>query len=161
MADKANRFSSRETINTLTAIFERHRGERVCVLGTMCCGKTTLLSQMPHCLDMDAEAFSRITAEEAAFISQTPWTREIGDEVDRIVFQNVKIRPGFPVFGTVILDCEAVVYLDIDDDLLAAHCEKRGVPFGDAKGIKDAIERDWDNHRARGDKTLYYVKLTE
>ena len=37
MADK---FSTNKTINALKVIFEKHKNERVCVIGTMCCGKT-------------------------------------------------------------------------------------------------------------------------
>ena len=150
-----------ETVNTLNAIFEKHNHDRVCVIGTTCAGKTTLLEQLPNCLDMDEIAFSNITEEEAAFISQTPWTKEIGDAVDRIVFRNVNIKPGRPVFGTVIVDCEAVVYLDISDDLLRKHCEKRGAAFQDTKKMKEAIEGDWNNHKANGGKVFYYLTVTE
>lgn len=43
--------SSQETINALKAIFEKHENERICVLATTCCGKTTLLRQIPNCVD--------------------------------------------------------------------------------------------------------------
>lgn len=43
--------SSQETINALKAIFEKHVDERICVLTTTCCGKTTLLRQIPNCVD--------------------------------------------------------------------------------------------------------------
>lgn len=154
-------FTANETLNTLRAIFEKHKNERVCVLGTTCIGKTTLLNQVPGCVDMDAEAFSQITEEEAAFINQTPWTKEIGDEVDRLVYKYARIKPGNPMFGTVIIDCEAVVYLDIDDNLLMEHCQKRGANFEDAKNMKKAIEGDWNNHKLKNDKVFYYVKITE
>ena len=50
-------FSINETINTLKAIFEKHKDDRVCVIGTMCCGKTTLIKQLPqhNCIDVDDE----------------------------------------------------------------------------------------------------------
>ena len=65
------------------------------------------------------------------------------------------------MFTSVIVDCEAVVYLDISDSLLTQHCEKRNVSFRDAKNIKEAIEDDWNNHKANGDKAMYYVMLTQ
>ena len=62
--------SAQETINTLDAIFERHRNDRICVLGTTCCGKTTLLRQIPGCVDLDDELWPQLTQEEADFISR-------------------------------------------------------------------------------------------
>ncbi len=62
------------------------------------------------------------------------------------------------MFGNVIVDCEAVVYLDISDDLLMEHCKKRGAGFEDAKKMKEVIEGDWNNHKEKNDKVFYYVK---
>ena len=39
--------SAQETINALNAIFEKHKNDRICVLGTTCCGKSTLQEQIP------------------------------------------------------------------------------------------------------------------
>jgi hypothetical protein len=46
--------------------------------------------------------------------------------LDKLIYERMSARAGFPLFGTVILDCEVVVYLDIADDLLKEHCLKRG-----------------------------------
>ena len=154
-------FTIDETINTLKAIFEKHVNDRVFVLATICCGKTTLVSKIPNCMDADDIAFVDITEKELAIISQVPWTKEVGDTVDSLVYRNVKIKPGYPVFGTVIVDCEVVVYLDINDDLLAEHCKKRGKIFTDAKNIKEAIERDWNYHKAQKNKMFYHVTMHE
>ena len=159
-------FTSNETLNTLKAIFEKHKTERVCVLGTICAGKSTILKRLSdyNCLDMDAELWPNIPADEMILfnqLSQMPWTKEFGDEIDRLTYKYLKVKPGFPMFSSVIVDCEAVVYLDINDNLLARHCEKRGENFDDAKKIKEAIEGDWNSHMAKGDKTMYYVMLTE
>ena len=118
--------SASKTVKELKGIFARHKDERVCVIGTICCGKTTLLEQIPNCVDLDAELWPQLTKDEAAFISQTPWTQEISDEIDRLIYERITVKAGFPLFGSVILDCEAVVYLDIDDELLMEHCKKRG-----------------------------------
>ena len=56
--------SAQETINTLNAIFEKHKNERICVLATICCGKTTLLKQIPDCVDLDDELWPQLTTEE-------------------------------------------------------------------------------------------------
>lgn len=62
--------SSQETINALNAIFDKHKNERICVLATTCCGKTTLLKQIPGCIDLDDELWPQLTKEEAEFIKQ-------------------------------------------------------------------------------------------
>ena len=159
-------FSVDETLNTLKAIFEKHKNERICVLGTICVGKSTLLNQLIgyNCVDMDAELWPNLPPEEMSLLdrlNQSPWTKETGDEIDRLTYKYLKVRPGYPMFTTVIVDCEAVVYLDINDELLAQHCEKRRVSFEDSKRIKEAVESDWDYHKAKGDKAMYYIMLTE
>ena len=153
--------SSQETINTLEAIFEKHKDERVCVLGTTCCGKSTLLKQIPNCVDMDEALWPLLTQEEIDFVCQKPWTKEIGDYFDNLIYTKVKIAKGMPMFGTVILDSDAVVYLDIADDVLKTHCEKRNISFEDAINMKAAIENDWNAHRAEGKKKFYYVMIRE
>lgn len=153
--------SRQETINALNAIFEKHKNERVCVLATTCCGKTTLLRQIPGCVDLDDELWPQLTAEEAGYISQKPWTKEIGDYIDKLVYERITIKSGHPLFSTIIVDCDVVVYLDISDELLAEHCEKRGNNFMDAKNVKEAVEQDWNSHREEGGKTFYYLVLTE
>lgn len=157
----SGQFTIKETINTLKAIFEKHKTERIYVLATICCGKTTLIQQITNCVDMDSIAFVNITDKEAAILNKTPWTKEVGDMVDSLVYRNVKVQPGHPVFGTVIVDCDVVVYLDISDELLEKHCKKRNVNFTDAIKIKEAIESDWNNHKLKNDKLFYYVTMLE
>lgn len=153
--------SAQETINVLEAIFERHKEERICVVGTTCCGKSTLLNQIPNCIDMDDAVWPLLTQVEKDYICQKPWTREIGDFFDKLVYEKVKIEKGFPMFGTVILDCDVVVYLDIKDDLLEKHCKQRNVKFSDAKNMKIAIEKDWNNHKLQAKERFYYLLITE
>jgi len=147
------------TMDELMAIFANHAQERICVVGTTCCGKTTLLKQISDCIDMDEVLFSNITKEEAAFVCQTPWTKEIGDEFTRLTYERVRIKPGCPVFGTVIVDCEVVVCLEIDDTLLEERCRKRNVTFEDARNMREAIQGDIDNHKASENKLFYHVKM--
>lgn len=62
--------------------------------------------------------------------------------MDRLVRERVKIQAGQPVFGTVIIDCDLIVYLNISDELLRKRATSRGVNYSDAKNMKDNIERD-------------------
>ena len=160
------KFTINETLNTLRAIFEKHEQERVCVIGTPCVGKTTILKQLPeyNCEDLDDVLWPIIPQEEMGLFNKLvkePWTKEFSNEIDRLIYKYLKVKIGCPLFTSVIVDCEAVVYLDISDDLLAEHCEKRGDSFDDCKKMKKAIEGDWNNHKDKGDKLLYYLTVTE
>lgn len=153
--------SAQETINALTAIFEKHKNDRICILGTTCCGKSTLQEQIPETVDMDEVLWPQLTKDEEAFICQNPWTKEIGDFTRKLVKERVTITAGQPLFSLILLDSEVIVYLDLSDELLAKHCEKRGSVFQDAKNVKNAIEESWNNQRRNNDKVFYYLNVTE
>ncbi len=159
------KFTINETLNTLNAIFQKHKDERVCVIGTPCVGKTTLLEYLPeNCEDLDSVLWPNIPQEEMSLMQElkkNPWTKELSNEIDRLIYKYSKVKPGCPLFTSVIIDCEAVVYLDISDEILAEHCKKRGSSFEDTKKIKEAIEDDWNNHKAKNDKLFYYLNVTE
>lgn len=157
----SGKFTMSDTINTLEAIFEKHKQERVCVLSTTCVGKTTMIKQIPYCVDVDDVLGELMTAEEIAYCSQVPWTEEIGAVYDKIMFGRVKVEPGHPLFCSVILDCEVVVYIDIFDEILLRHCQKRGVDFNYSLQMKDEIEKDWNKHKEKNEKKFYYVTMAE
>jgi hypothetical protein len=153
--------STKDTIDSLNKIFDKHKKDRICIMATTCCGKSTLHEQMPGTVDMDDELWPQLTKEEEAYINQKPWTKEIGDFAGRLVRERVTVKPGHPLFTLILLDCEVLVYLDISDELLSEHCEKRQADFQDAKNVKDAIENTWNKQREKNDKICYYLKITE
>lgn len=153
--------SVKETINVLNAIFEKHKFDRICILGTTCCGKTTLHEQIPGTVDMDEVLWPQLTKDEEAYICQKPWTRENGDYTSKLVKERVTVEAGQPLFTLILLDCEVIVYLDISDKLLAEHCKKRGSTFQDAKNVKDSIENTWNNQLENNNKVFYYLNVTE
>ena len=159
-------FTISETLNTLRAIFEKHKDERVCVIGTVCVGKSTILCQLDEygCEDLDAVLWPFIPEEDMVQFNQyanQPWTTDFSDEIDRLIYKYAKVKCGRPLFTSVIIDCEAVIYLDISDALLAKHCLARESSFEDSMKIKEAIENDWNNHKAMNDKIMYYLTVTE
>ena len=101
------------------------------------------------------------SAEETDFIHQKPWTKEIGSFIDKLVYEKISVKAGHPLFTTIIVDCDVVVYLDISDELLAEHCKKRENNFADSKNVKESIEEDWNNHKKSGGKVFYYLTVTE
>jgi len=127
-------------IENLITIFNENSDKRICVLGTTCTGKTTLIENLGIGLDMDKEIFPLLTKEETDYVCSTPWTLEIGEKMDELVRTKLSIRPGFPLFGTVLLDCDLIVYLHISDELLLERTKLRNADFINAKNMRQKIE---------------------
>ena len=129
-------------INDLKEVIDTNKEKRICVVGTSCTGKTTYLNYAKNGLDMDKIIFPLLSDEEREYVCQTPWTPEIGETMDRLVKERIRIKPGQPVFGTLIIDCDLIIYLDISDKLLQERTKSRNVNYQDAKNMKDCIEKD-------------------
>lgn len=126
----------------LQAVLDVHKNERVVVLGGTCTGKSTLIEHLADAKDMDKLVFPLLTQEETDYVCQVPWTPEIGETMTRLTKDKVKVRPGEPVFGTVVLDADRIVYLKIGDELLRERTAARGVSFEDAKNMQQHIEAE-------------------
>jgi len=156
--------AANEIIKALTAVFEKHKDERICVIGTMCCGKTTLVRKLSqyNCLDADDDLWFQVTKEETEALSKRPITKEIMDAVFKLMYERIRVKPGHPLFGIAILDCEVVVYLDISPPLLKDHCSRRGdTDYIDALFVKKYIEEDYIGHKTKGEKIFYHLTITE
>ncbi len=129
-------------IEQLKTLFEENKDKRICVLGTTCTGKTTLINKTNIGLDMDEEIFPLLTKEETDYVCQTPWTEEIGNKMDELVRTKLKIQPGTPLFGTVLLDCDLIIYLHINDNLLQERTRLRNTDFNNAKNMQKKIEEE-------------------
>ncbi len=129
-------------LEELLQIFSDNSDKRICVLGTTCTGKTTLLKSIKVGLDMDKEIFPLLSKEETEYVCSTPWTEEIGNKMDELVRTKLQIKPGIPMFGTVLLDCDLIVYLHINDKLLSERTKLRNVDFNNAKNMQIKIERE-------------------
>lgn len=126
----------------LNEIFDNNSEKRICVLGTTCTGKTTFIKKMNTGQDMDELIFPLLSKKEKEYVCATPWTEEIGKKMDELVQERVRIIKGIPMFGTVLLDCDLIVYLDISDDLLLKRTKLRNVDFNNAKNMKLKIEEE-------------------
>lgn len=129
-------------IDDLIEIFNNNKDKRICVLGTTCTGKTTILKESKIGLDMDEEIFPLLSEEETNYVCTTPWTEEIGAKMDELVRSRLVIKPGVPMFGTVLLDCDLIVYLHISDELLYERTVLRNADFMNAKGMQKKIEEE-------------------
>ena len=132
-------------IEEIALILDQNIDKRICVVGTSCTGKTTYLEHSKNGLDMDKVIFPLLSEKEKAYICQTPWTPKIGETMNKLVKEQIKIKRGQPVFGTVIIDCDMLVYLNISDNLLEERTINRKVNYADAKNMKNSIEKELKN----------------
>lgn len=129
-----------KNIDILLSIFEENKDKRICVIGTTCTGKTTLIEKLNIGEDMDKLIFPLLTKEESDYVCQTPWTEEIGKKMDELVKNKLSIKAGTPLFGTVLLNCDLIIYLHIKDSLLLERTKLRNVDFENAKNMQQKIE---------------------
>lgn len=131
--------------DNLITILNENSNKRICVLGTTCTGKTTLIENSNIGLDMDKEIFPLLTKEETDYVCSTPWTEQIGDKMNELVRSKLTIRQGTPMFGTGLLDCGLIVYLHISDELLLERTKLRNADFMNAKNMQRKIENEIRN----------------
>lgn len=127
-------------IKKIEHIFNQNEDKRICVVGTTCSGKTTLVNNFGYALDMDEILFSLLTKEEKDYVCQDVWTEEIGDYFEELAKSKIKIKVGNPLFSTVIFDCDLIIYLDIDNETLKDRTMKRNVDLNNAKTMNDKIK---------------------
>ena len=133
------------SIDNLLTIFNENSNKRICVLGTTCTGKTTLINELNIGIDMDKEIFPLLTQQETDYVCSTPWTEEIGEKMDELVRTKLSIKSGTPMFGTVLLDCDLIVYLHISEELLLERTKLRNAEFMNAKNMQKKIEDEIRN----------------
>ncbi len=130
------------SVEELLRIFNENKNKRICVVGTTCTGKSTLINKLSIGEDMDELIFPLLTQEEIDYVCQSPWTEEIGKKMDELVRTKLVIQPGTPLFGTVLLPCDLIVYLYIDDELLLERTILRDADFENAKNMQRKIEQE-------------------
>jgi broad-specificity NMP kinase len=145
----------------LAKIFDRYYDKRICVLGTTCCGKSTLKGHFIEAVDMDDVLWPTLSKEEELYICQKPWTKDIGKFTSSLVKERVVIKPGHPLFSLILLDCDVIIYLGISDALLQKHCQQRNASFEDAKKVKYAIENTISTRRMSENLKIYDLEMDE
>lgn len=126
----------------LDSIFAENEDKKICVVGTTCSGKSTLNKKFVNSVDMDQVVFTHLTPNEIASVDVEKWTPQINEKMKELADRHVVPKPGKPVFGTVMFDeCDLVVYLDVDEQLLKERCTMRGVDYKNAKAMDDHIRR--------------------
>ncbi|MTK09568.1 MAG: hypothetical protein F8N38_21070 [Hungatella sp.] len=126
----------------LENIFNENKNKRIIVIGTTCSGKSTIVKKLAYARDMDKEIFPLLSKEEIDYVCQEPWTREIGEKMNQFVRERINTIPGKPLFGTVCVDADLVVFLKLDKYLLEERCDLRNVNIINAVNMQDTIEND-------------------
>ncbi|URZ03355.1 hypothetical protein [Clostridium felsineum] len=134
--------NSNQVGSILSEIFNKYNDKRICVVGTTCCGKSYLINKLDNCRDMDDEIFPLLNNEEKRNACKTPWTSEIGAIMNKYVKEKIITKPMYPVFGTVIVDSDLIIYLNINTILLKKRCESRGVNINNSLNMKLEIEKE-------------------
>ena len=132
-------------LEEIRQIFNNNKDKRICVLGTTCTGKSTLIKELNIGIDIDKEIYPQLTSEEIEYFDNTPWTEEVGNKFDELARSRLSINPGIPMFGTVLLDCDLIIYLHINNELLLERTKSRNVDFVNAKNMQQAIEDEIKN----------------
>lgn len=128
-----------DVIKQLQKIFDKYKSKRIIVIGTTCTGKSTFVKKIKNAKDMDEIIFPLLSKKEEEYVCQHPWTKEIGKTMTCLVKEKIKVEKGNPLFGTVLLDCDLIIYLEISDNLLKERCIKRKADFKNAKNMQKMI----------------------
>lgn len=131
-----------KAIDKLKDLLKNNENKRIVVVGTSCIGKSTILKEISGAQDMDELIFPRLSKKEKDYVCKSPWTEEIGKTMNRLVREKLKVKKGRPFFGTVILNYDLVIYLDISDELLKERAKKRRSSFVDIKNMQKSILKE-------------------
>ena len=123
-------------IDNLLTTFKKNRNKRICVLSTTCTGKIALMNKLNIGLDIDKQIFPLLTKKEVDYVCSTPQTEKIGQKMDEFVRTKLSINLGAPMFGIVLLDCDLIVYLHINEELFLEGTKLRNVDFKNVKIYK-------------------------
>lgn len=126
----------------LDKILDENRDKLIVVVGTTCTGKSTFLKNIKNAYDMDDLVFPQLSEAEKEYVCQLPWKPEIGEKMISLTKEKIKIKAGKPVFGTIVLASDLIIYLHIGDELLRERSDLRQVNFEDAKNMQTQIEEE-------------------
>lgn len=178
-----NPYEGLELAEQLSQTLDRYQDRRVLVLGSPCAGKSTLLQHIPG-IDMDIvfdtmpDDFKHyvlhhehpvvyldgdreiIKYTERPYIAGNPdseaFLRHTGNLLQRYTNENLAITPGYPVFGTSLIDTDVIVHLALSDEALDARIASRNaktfrpVQASRIYALRDIINEQVESARASG-----------
>lgn len=132
---------------TLSKIFSENIDKRICVICPSCVGKSTLIKYLPEAIDMDELLFGNkecsgiplLSEEEINYVCG-PWTPEVGSFMAEKARELISIKPGQPVFGTIVFLSDLIIEITLPDDILIERAVQRGENVEDVFNMKKQIE---------------------
>lgn len=136
-------------VEKIKKLFIDNIEKRICVVGSSCVGKSTLLSYLPEAIDMDDLLFGNkqkrinplLTQEERDYVCG-PWTSEVGQFMTKKAHELIKIEAGHPVFGTIVFPSDLVVEITVPDNILRERIRRRNTNENDVFNMKAQIESE-------------------
>jgi len=124
--------SNEKVLSQLQTIFAKNKDLRICVVGASCIGKTTLVRDLPECIDHDYivwELMPKDIAEKLKTFPE-PWSEAALDIwKDCISKTHFNIKPRQPIFSydpRCISGCDLIIHLVLDDSQYLERVAKRG-----------------------------------
>ncbi|MCL2373000.1 MAG: AAA family ATPase [Defluviitaleaceae bacterium] len=129
----------------LRGIFDENVDKRILVLGTSCCGKTTLLRDFPEGRDMDELIWAMLPEETQKRLDNTTWDEDMQNIWRQHVIdakQIIKIEPGHPLFAATLFASDIIVYLNIREETLRERVKKRGEDYAKVAANNERIKEE-------------------
>ncbi len=147
-----NNMNIPKAVGILSQIFENNKDKRICVVGASCSGKSTLLKYFPDAIDMDDLLFGSIGKgispllldDEVRYVCG-PWDEKVGEFMIRRSRELITIKPGSPIFGTIVFPSDLIVEICVPDDILHERICERNSSREDVIKMRDQIRSEIDN----------------
>lgn len=174
----------KEHAGTLESLLEKYKDKRVLVLAPPSVGKSTILQHIKDGIDLDVvfddmpEEFKRrVLHRENPFMfidgdkktlkytekefdpindAHQAHLRETTELLAEYTQDKVNIKAGRPAFGSILVDSDVIIYLNISEEELKKRIESRNinthrlVQLERIKAIKSNLESDLDRLRSEG-----------
>ena len=124
-----NNTNNKKVLKRLRTIFAENTDKRICVVGVSCTGKSTLLRDLPECLDGDNIVWDTLPEDvyKRLSCSPTPWDEEtLNIWKEWYIKTDFDIKPGQPLFSVWVEDCDLVVYLTLSENEYLKRVAMRG-----------------------------------
>lgn len=136
-------------VEKMKKLFADNIEKRICVVGSSCVGKSTLLGYLPEAVDMDDLLFGNkqkgisplLTQKEIDYVCVV-WTPEVGQFMTQKANELIKIEAGHPVFGTIVFPSDLVIEITVPDNILRERIRRRNTDEKDVFNMKVQIESE-------------------
>ncbi len=136
-----------KAVNELQQIFDQNIDKRICVVGSSCVGKSTLINYLPNAVDMDdllSGSISKgigplLTKEEIEYVTG-PWDEDVGNFMINKAKSLITINKGQPVFGTIVFPSDLIIEIDVPDSVLIERIKDRNSVLNDVLNMRNQIK---------------------